>query len=86
MRKQENPKDDRAKVIHPSDLPSRAPVTFTAVVFLLLEYFHASDYAKGIVTCLLVAMWLVFLLNFGRQKWTRLHDMLGRPEERGDQK
>ena len=48
------------KTIARRNLPPRAPVGLTAVAFLLLDRFHASDAMWGAAGVILAGIWIVF--------------------------
>jgi hypothetical protein len=47
------------KVISPKILPSRPPVTFSLVVWLLLEYYGVHGTWRGVALALLVVVWVL---------------------------
>ena len=52
--------------ISPESLPTRSPLGLLALVWLLLDRFHASDIAVGAFYAIAVLM----LLGFGYAYWT----------------
>lgn len=44
-------------VIKPSSLPSRLPISFGLLVYLVMEHFHAAGWVQGIV-------WTLYALLF----------------------
>lgn len=63
------------KVLHPFQLPTRAPVQTTAVAYLLLDHFNASGFVWGVVAVFVALLWLSFVSAFIHESWTRLHEL-----------
>lgn len=59
------------KEIHPKYLPSRLPITFTAVVFLLCDRFSAPGWVWGIAGTFLAMAWIGSIINMGNSEWVK---------------
>lgn len=49
----------KQKVISPKSLPARLPIWQTAVVWLLLDRFHAPGWVQGAVWMLIGVFWVL---------------------------
>jgi hypothetical protein len=56
------------KVIRYKDLPVRPPLTLTAVVYLLLDRFHAPAAAWGALGVLLFLVWIACIASIIKQQ------------------
>lgn len=50
------------EVIAHKNLPSRAPVSFSIMVFLALEHWHAPEWLYGAVGFIVVLMWISYFI------------------------
>jgi hypothetical protein len=53
----------KQKVLHPRNLPTRPPLTVTAVVWLLLDRLHAPGYAVGAIWTFVGFLWVAFIVG-----------------------
>ena len=51
-------KKPKRKVIHPSQLPTRFPVTLTAIFFLIMWEFQAPGWVWGVIGTIFALGWL----------------------------
>jgi len=66
----------KTPVLSFTSLPSRFPITGTAVVYLLLDKFHASGWVQGAAWTVVGALWIgVFVSVFTEQK-VELKDLM----------
>jgi hypothetical protein len=54
--------------ISPTQLPTRWPITSTAVILFALDRFHAAQIIWGIIITLLVIYWLVVLVAWWNEE------------------
>lgn len=50
-------------VIAYKNLPGSNPITFSLVVWMMLDYYNASDLVWGVVLTCLVALWVIILYD-----------------------
>lgn len=62
------------RVIHGSHLPAKLPIIPTAVVWLLMDRFHAGQLAWGITITLLIIIWLICIWDVATQTPQKLQD------------
>lgn len=53
----------KTKVIARTNLPTRPPLLFSMVVYLMLEHFNAAGWVYGIVGTIAVIFWICFFVN-----------------------
>jgi len=58
------------KVIKPSNLPTKFPVTFTAVVYLMIDKFQPAGWVVGVIWTLVVLLWIMAIIIIYKQKHT----------------
>jgi hypothetical protein len=57
---------EKRKVISRKNLPTRLPIWPTAIIWLLMDYYNASDITHGVVWTIWAILWIVVIVNF----WT----------------
>jgi multisubunit Na+/H+ antiporter MnhE subunit len=64
------------KKVSPKNLPTRLPFLFSAVIWLLLDRFQASDLISGIVYTLLAIIWIGALVGLHQEKHCDIDQLL----------
>ena len=59
------------KEIHVKYLPTKPPVTFTAVVLLICDRFNAPGWVWGIVGSFLALCWIGAFMKMHATKWVK---------------
>lgn len=60
------------RVLHPRQRPTALPFTWTAVVGLLLDRFHAPSWLWGVVGTLVVLIWVLLLVRLCTERWIKI--------------
>lgn len=63
------------KVVHVNDLPTRLPLTTTAVVGLLLDRFDAAGWVWGMVGTIVVLIWIFTLTRLWTERQIQLKEL-----------
>jgi hypothetical protein len=68
-------KKEKNKVIHFKSLPTRWPITKTAVVWLLLDRFHPAGWVRGVVWTLVALIWVLAAMGRYHEEYVELADI-----------
>lgn len=56
------------KVISRKNIPARSPLSFSLLMWLILDYTDAPGWVSGVVWTLVSLMWLSFFISLYREK------------------
>jgi hypothetical protein len=63
------------KVLHGTQLPTKLPITFTIVAWLLMDRVHASGWVWGVMGTLIGILWILSVIAVATQTSTKLREL-----------
>ena len=54
---------EKRRVISRKNLPTKLPVSFTALVIIWIDFYEASDILKGVLFTFLAITWITSTIN-----------------------
>ena len=56
------------KVISPKNLPTKIPVSFTAILFLIMDKYNAAGWVWGLVGGVMALLWIGCIITISKEE------------------